>query len=586
MKKRDTADVRILVLDDKIKSASGVISKCLQTYVGEQVRLPSLGTLEGKESERIPLIGFVESEVSISFTCNKPSERDAKDIVRKIEAGMYTGVFDLVLLDDQWPPYDFGGQDLLLETIYKHLPGHVEELPLIALFTQHWDDDRLQRFFRLVHEKRLNWNRLIPCDKGDKLQLLHILSRTLTTKSIALERTEEKRKTVVLTRRAKVHGISLDTPLLKLSKYGDIIGESPQIQEVFGLIQKAGPDNCAVLIRGETGTGKELVAKAIHNASKRRDKAYVPVNITAQPDTLIDTFLFGTEAGPGMGPARQDKHGVADAADGGTLFLDEIGDLKLGLQAKLLRFVDLGEFYRSAGNKKVVVDVRFVSATNRNIEAMIQNGEFREDLFYRLNDLPIHLPPLRERQEDIPLLIRYFINQSMVKNGKTSIKHISDDAMARLINNRWPDNVRGLRNCIKRAVLLCESDTIGVNDLHLEQISPAGVSGADRWEFQDFVSRGLVVRKNDKEQIQYWLLYIMTHPSGNEVTDLDIIRLWPEVSSGDKEVAQKAKSAVSSAFSRLRKMLQENSNCGWMLPKGSRRLEPSCPPAPSRRNRP
>lgn len=563
----EASPTRILVLDDNIKSASGVIQKCLQSFVPKNVQFPSLGNLEGNESEGIVLKGFVEPEVTLKFVCNKPSEKNAKEIRKRIEDNAFEGAFDLVLLDDNWPPYDFGGQDILLQPAYSRVTGRVEELPLIALFTQHWDDDRLKRFFRLVHEKRLNWNRLIPCNKDDTIQFLHVLSRTLTTKRIALERVAEKERARALFQRAKVHGISLDELPSVENQFRGILGKSQHMQEVFNLIRKAGTANCAVLIRGETGTGKELVARAIHDESKRSGKAYVSVNITQQPATLIDAHLFGTEAGPGMGPARIDKPGVADEANNGTLFLDEIGDLDSELQAKLLRFIESGEFYRSAGRNKIVVDVRFVSATNKNLEQMIQDKTFREDLFYRVNTLSINLPPLRERREDIPLLANHFLSKYAKENNKIGIR-ISDGAMSVMKAHEWPDNVRGLRNCIERAVLLCESEIIEATDLKINKINPFSPSDCDPWSFDDFVSRGLIVRKNQQEEIQYWLLHVMMNPPGTEVTDADIRRLWPEVDSSDATTARKAKSAVSSAFSRLRQILQRNecADCGWRLP--------------------
>ena len=236
----------------------------------------------------------------------------------------------------------------------------------------------------------------------------------------------------------------------------DIIGKSKRMRDVYSLIKKVSDSEATVLIRGESGTGKELVAEAIHQQSDRAKEKFITVNCAAVPEQLLESELFGYEKGAFTG-ANQRKIGLFELADKGTIFLDEIGDIPLGIQAKLLRVLQNKEIIRVGGTQKIKADVRIISATNRNLEKMIETGDFRSDLFYRINIFPIITPPLRERKEDIPALIQYF----MTNTGK---KTITAAARKILIEYDWPGNVRELFNILERASIIADS-IIDVNHL-------------------------------------------------------------------------------------------------------------------------
>jgi Nif-specific regulatory protein len=242
-----------------------------------------------------------------------------------------------------------------------------------------------------------------------------------------------------------------------------MIGESVRMRRVYQFVAKVAPRDSTVLISGESGTGKELVARAIHQNSKRSKKPFVAVNCAALTATLLETELFGHEKGAFTGAVAQRK-GRLEVADGGTLFLDEIGELPLPLQVKLLRVLQEREFERVGGTRTIKVDIRLLTATNRNLEDLISRGLFRQDLFYRLNVLQLQMPPLRERQEDILLLAKYFVIKYGEKCNR-QISRISLQAQKRLLSYDWPGNVRELQNAIERAVVLCTTDSILLEDL-------------------------------------------------------------------------------------------------------------------------
>jgi transcriptional regulator with GAF, ATPase, and Fis domain len=231
-----------------------------------------------------------------------------------------------------------------------------------------------------------------------------------------------------------------------------LIGSSPNFLDVLEDVRTVAPVDCAVLIGGETGTGKEVIARAIHNASARRHHRFVAINCAAIPATLIESELFGYERGAFTG-ALTNRIGRFQSADGGTLFLDEIGELPIELQPKLLRVIQEQEFERLGSSQTTRVDVRIIAATNQNLEQMVAERRFRMDLYYRLNVFPILLPPLRERASDIPLLIDYFLRTIGGRYGK-SIDHVSDDVMAAIMRHDWPGNIRELQNFIERSVIL------------------------------------------------------------------------------------------------------------------------------------
>jgi len=275
---------------------------------------------------------------------------------------------------------------------------------------------------------------------------------------------------------------------------------SPAMNEVMRMISKASKSNATVLISGETGTGKDLVAKTIHFSSLRKKESYLAVNIPSLPETLIESELFGAEKGSFTG-AHERKLGKFEAAAGGTLYLDEIGDLPFQLQVKLLRFLQEKEFYRLGSSSPKKSDVRIIAATNRNLEKLIEEESFRPDLYYRLNVIPIHVPPLRKRREDIPPLVDHFIRKYTEKEKKT-IEAISAEAMNLLLHYSFPGNIRELENFIERAIVFCDGSHITSADLPLflkekkeEQLEPEGDSLTDE-------VRRLEIRKIKKALIE------------------------------------------------------------------------------------
>ena len=246
-------------------------------------------------------------------------------------------------------------------------------------------------------------------------------------------------------------------------RFENFIGESQAIKDVFALLSKVSASNASILISGETGTGKELVAGAIHYSSPRAAKSFIKVNCAALHDNLLESELFGHEKGAYTGASRQ-RIGRFEQADRGTLFLDEIGDMSLGTQAKLLRVLQEKEFERLGGDKTIKVDARIISASNKDLAKIIQDGDFREDLFYRINVINVHIPPLRERCEDIPLLAVSFIRK-FAADLKKNTATLHPDAARFLKQHHWPGNVRELQNCIERAVLMSEGSEIVKEDL-------------------------------------------------------------------------------------------------------------------------
>lgn len=268
-------------------------------------------------------------------------------------------------------------------------------------------------------------------------------------------------------------------------KHGRILGNSPAIQEVNNLIEKVADSNATVLITGESGTGKEVTALSIHNLSYRREKSYVPINCAALPETLLESELFGHEKGAFTGAVSR-KLGRFELADKGTLFLDEITEMPLSMQVKLLRVLQERQFERLGGTESINVDVRVIAATNRDPMECIRRGTFREDLYYRLNVLPIHIPPLRERSEDVSLLTMHFLQ----KFNPSHEQMISPEALALLMNYEWPGNIRELQNVIERSVILSQGSEIKVQHL------PKEIQKAENKKTD--VEQGLILNFPDK----------------------------------------------------------------------------------------
>jgi PAS domain S-box-containing protein len=292
--------------------------------------------------------------------------------------------------------------------------------------------------------------------------------------------------------RTRNENIALREEIDRFSMYEAIVGSSEALRRVLSEISKVAPTDSTVLISGETGTGKELIASAIHKRSKRSARAFIRVNCAAIPPSLIASELFGHEKGAFTG-ATQRRAGRFESADGGTIFLDEIGELSPEVQIALLRVLQEREFERVGSSQPISIDVRVLAATNRDLEAAVAAGMFRQDLFYRLHVFPIHVPSLRERKDDIPLLVEYLVERYAKRAGK-KISHIKKKTLDLFQAYDWPGNIRELQNVVERAVILCEGETFSVdetwlprksNQLSGRQVSGAGVLADDRKEFAE-----------------------------------------------------------------------------------------------------
>ncbi len=284
-----------------------------------------------------------------------------------------------------------------------------------------------------------------------------------------------------------------------------VVGKSRQIQEVLDLVAQVAPTPTTVLLLGETGTGKDLIARAIHQASPYRNKPYIAINCTALTSSLIESELFGYAKGAFTG-AEQDRKGLLEEAAGGTVFLDEIGDMQLELQAKMLRFLQTGEIRPVGSNQVKIVKVRIIAATNRNLEEAIRKGEFRQDLYYRFNTFSIKLPPLRERTVDIPYLAYHFLTKAETKLNKR-LKDITPEAMELLMNYDWPGNVRELENAIERAAIVCKDGIIRAKDLPIRCLDNIDTNqGSEFKNGSDFRSvRERIISDFERKELMHYI---------------------------------------------------------------------------------
>ena len=288
---------------------------------------------------------------------------------------------------------------------------------------------------------------------------------------------------------------SLREALGKRYSHPNIVARSAKMQEVLATVERVAPTNSTVLLGGESGVGKDLIARAIHEKSRRASGPFLKINSTAIPENLLESELFGYEKGAFTGAAAI-KPGKFELADKGTLFLDEIGDVPPATQVKLLRVLQEREFERLGGTKTVKVDVRLIAATNRDLRAALEEGTFREDLYYRLNVVPIDIAPLRERKEDIPELANLFITRFAGDSGKP-IENISPEAMKILVNYHWPGNVRELQNIVERACALAKGNVLEVGDIHLD-VRPAKASNGSG----GFLPDGMTLEQWEDEMVQ------------------------------------------------------------------------------------
>jgi DNA-binding NtrC family response regulator len=288
---------------------------------------------------------------------------------------------------------------------------------------------------------------------------------------------------------------SLREALGKRYAHPNVVARSPKMQEVLATVERVAPTNATVLLGGESGVGKDLIARAIHEKSRRATGPFLKINSTAIPENLLESELFGFERGAFTG-AVASKPGKFELADKGTLFLDEIGDVPPVTQVKLLRVLQEREFERLGGTRTIKVDVRLIAATNRDLRAALEQGTFREDLYYRLNVVPIDIAPLRERKEDIPDLVNLFISQFMGESSKP-VEAIAPEAMQILVNYHWPGNVRELQNIVERACALAKGSVLGVADIHLDVRPTKAANGAG-----GFLPDGMTLEQWEDEMVQ------------------------------------------------------------------------------------
>ncbi len=376
----------------------------------------------------IVLEELLEDEGFQVFTAN--NGEDALQVSKESD-------LDLVLTDMQMP--GMGGMELL-EQIKRHSP----ELPVIMM-TAFGEVDKA-----VAAMQAGSFNFLTKPFKND--ELLANINKAIEHHSVLRE------------------NIRLRSEVKQRCDFAGMVGKNRAMQEIYSLIEKVSPTPTSVLITGESGTGKELIARAIHCNSNREDGPFISVNCAALPDSLLESELFGHEKGAFTGAVSLRK-GRFERADGGTLFLDEIGEMPLALQAKLLRIIQEKTFERVGGSTELSVDVRIIAATNKELKEEVEQGNFREDLYYRLNVLNIHVPPLRERMDDIPLLALHFVDKFAKQLNKPGLI-ISEESISFLSSLPWEGNIRELENTIERASILCNNNKIEPEDVQPDTISP------------------------------------------------------------------------------------------------------------------
>ncbi len=302
-----------------------------------------------------------------------------------------------------------------------------------------------------------------------------------------------------------------------------VIGRSPRMREIVRLVQRVAPGPTSILIQGESGTGKEVIAKLVHRSSQRAAHPFIAINCAAIPDHLLESELFGYEAGAFTGAKRQ-KKGLIEAADRGTLFLDEMGAMRLDMQAKLLRVLETRELRRLGGTQSIRVDVRVVSATNRDLRAAVEAGEFREDLYWRLSVVEVTLPPLRERREDMDTFIARFVTEFSRQFNK-EIRGIAPDALDALRSHRWPGNVRELRNVLERAAILCEGQDITLNHLPADLVADHRANRAAPADAETLPAEGLDLKRVMAEMEAHLVLEAVRRANGNQTLAAQLLRI-------------------------------------------------------------
>ncbi len=386
------------------------------------------------------------------------------------------GVYDLILLDYKLP--DTTGLDILRKV--RETDGDVVVIMMTAYSSIESAVDA------------------IKLGAYDYITKPFDMDHVLRTADKALETTTLRREVRELRRHIE-HDYAI----------GRIIGRDPCMLELFEVVKRVAESGAStVFLRGDSGTGKDLIARVIHYNSDRAPRPFMNITCTALSETLLESELFGHEKGA-FTDAKNTKKGLFELADGGTIFLDEVGDMPLGLQAKLLRFLEERMFRRVGGTTEISVDVRVIAASNRDIEKALEEGKFRNDLMFRLNVIPIYLPPLRTRGDDVRLLTQHFVD-TFAQEFRKPIHRIEEEAYVKLAGYSWPGNVRELRNVLERAVLLCKGDTIGADDVVVGRVDSAGASldlshitlppgGLDLRELESKLIREAMTRTNNNQ---------------------------------------------------------------------------------------
>ncbi|MEI6514861.1 MAG: sigma-54 dependent transcriptional regulator [bacterium] len=506
--------LRLLFLDDQIESLHECILRVFGPFLVKGAAIPQLS---GGRSKPFQVKRFGNDRLSIEITSNKaPNRPDA--VIAQVQREYAELPFDIVFIDDNWGAHgSAAGQQEILPALLKLVSDATHELPVFVLFTQHWSQtERVTEFCKLMDMHPEHQNRMTGLSKDDASGFLLLVQRAVSARRGVDERERLKGENSRLLRR-----------LANDLRPNNMIGASEVMREVYETINWVSKSRASVLITGESGTGKELVAKAIHAQSCLAQKPFVAVNSGAMPEQLLESELFGHVKGAFTG-AIQDKKGRFELADGGTLFLDEVGDMSPVMQVRLLRVIQVGQFERVGGEKTITVNVRIICATNKNLESMVKSGKFREDLYYRLNVLPILIPPLSSRRSDIPELVNHFTNKWGSENGKPSVD-ISSGALAALMTYDWAGNVRELENCIEYAASRSGGEEVRVNHLPPKIRDQNGIGHNPAVAFKQIGELKLIrpdtVRKANSNTVECYIKlmteYARQHGLPKRISDLE-----------------------------------------------------------------
>lgn len=444
--------LRVLLLDDNLREARDALYSALAPFLDDDSSFAKSIREDASSGPvyQLRLEGMFDEPVLLELRHNPTDHVTCKRVAAWLNQNIIGGAlsFDLVLLDDQWGggEDEYAGQRRLLPILFDGLSPKT----MFCLFTQHWEEpDRTGNLASLLLQNPYRGSgRLFGLSKYDKGGIVLLVSAILGQE--------------VMRERARVQGADVESPLPQTDHFGAILGHSVPMREIYRFIEKASLSDQPVLIRGESGTGKGLVAKAIHDASRRAEGPFVHVPCAGLPETLLESELFGYEKGAFTGASAM-KKGRFELAQGGTIFLDEVGDFSGAVQVKLLRVLEEGTFERLGGIQTIHSQARVVAATHRDLDELMAEGDFRSDLFYRLNVLPCFIPPLRERPEDIPLLIPHFVT-SAAKNEQKTVTGVSEPVRSALLQYPWQGNVRELRNCIHNMVVMTDNTVLDAGD--------------------------------------------------------------------------------------------------------------------------